>query len=83
MLLLLCLGDRLTKLLGLGADLAAGRDSSVVLLCAGHQGGVLGGLLLCVLVSFGELLPCELGGLLGLRLAGSLVSVGLGGPDVL
>jgi hypothetical protein len=112
-------GDRLAVLLRLGADLAAGRDGPVVLLCAGDQGGglgggagvvagvdsvavllctvpqvgVLGGLLLCVLVSLGELLLRVLSGLLGhvadgrhvrsLRLAWSLVNVGLGGLDVL
>jgi hypothetical protein len=33
----------LTVLLGLVAGVAAGRDRPVVLLCAGYQGGGLGG----------------------------------------
>lgn len=73
-----------------GAGVAAGVDSVVVLLCSGTHGGVIGGLLLCVLVSLGELLLRVLCGLLGhvasdglvhlgnLRLAGILVSVVLG-----
>ena len=58
--------------------MAAGMDSVAVLLCTVPQGGVLGGLLLCVLVSLGELLLRVLGGLL-VQVAGDR-QVRLGDP---
>jgi hypothetical protein len=72
-------GDRLAVLLRLGADLAAGRDGPVVLLCAGHQGGGLrGGAGVAAGMDSVAVLLCTVpqGGVLGGLLLCVLVSLG-------